>query len=201
MSAVTYKNFRVERYELVGNEHVSFYIEAHRETGYAFFIWIFDDLQKQLAQMHPQLADYIKGIRRGMAGYGPKEWEILDVLEAEEFDFKKYFVEYLENNADMVRDEVKRQTALRANKDPVVQQRLEEKMEVFDKYVQGNFINGSKFLDGLEKAIITWLVDHYPEVMEGDPEDIDQIKTIMINYMMPLGEKLMNHVSAVRKKR
>jgi hypothetical protein len=199
MSAVTYKNFRVERYELIGNEHVRIYIEAHQASGYAFFVWTFEQYRQKLAKIHPELARYIDDIRKGMSGYGPKEWEILDVLEEEGFEFEKYFIEYLDSNTAMVLDEIKRQTTHRS--DTVEQQQLEEKMQEFDKYVQGNFINGSKFLDGLEKAIVTWLVDNYPEVMEGDPEDIDQIKTIMINYMMPLGEKLMNHVSAVRKKR
>jgi hypothetical protein len=199
MADITYRKFTIKCYELVGNEHVSFYIEAHQATGYAFFIWIFAQYRQELAKMHPELAHYIDDIRKGMSGYGPKEWEILDVLQEEGFDFERYFIEYLENNTDMVVDEIKRQTALSSN--TVVQEQLEEKMQVFDKYVQGNFINGSKFLDGLEKAVVTWLVDNYPEVMEGDPEDIAQIKSIMVNYMMPLGEKLMNHVSAVRKKR
>ncbi len=199
MASITYTAFRIERKTLLGGEYVSFYIEACLPGGNAYFITTFDDYRKQLQSRHPELAAYIQDIRKGIGGYGPKEWEVLDVLEAEGFEFERYFIEYLDDKPEMVADEFERQQRLLSN--PGVMRKLNENLEVLSQYEGGDFINGDKFLDSLEKAILTWLMDNYPELTEAEPDDILALRTLMINHFRPFGEKVLDHITALRRRK
>ncbi len=198
MDNTNYSNFRIKEETLFGGEYVSFYVEAEQQAGKAFFTTTLAGLRDFLHQQFPSVAGYINAVRASMSGYGPKEFEILQVLKEEDFDFEQYMIRYIESKPGAVTEEIERQKAYFAN--PVQQQQLQKKLAVLDTYKSDNYINGDKFLDGLEKAILAYLIDNYPELTEAAPDDIKKLKHLLIDNVMNLGEKLVNHIMEIRRR-
>ncbi len=198
MEATSYSNFRIREQTLFGGQYISFYIEAEQQVGKAFFTIIFADLRDFLHQQFPSVAGYIDAVRTSMGGYGPKEFEILQVLREEEFDFEPYMIRYIESKPGAVAEQIEQQKAFFAN--PEQQKQLKEKLAVLDTYNHDNYINGDKFLDGLEKAILDYLIDNYPELTSAEPDDIRKLKHLLISDVMRLGEKLIKHIMEIRRR-
>lgn len=194
----TYTNFEITVENLFGDNLVSFEITAHQEGKSGRFCVFFHTLVPFLKKHYPEQGKYIQQIRKSLGGYGPKEDEVLAVLEEEDFDFEQYVILYIEKN-QQVEAEIERQTNMRNT--PETEEEKADFRAFFSKFeglIPKNPINKSKFLDTLEQVVLAHLIDNYPELTNAEPEDIEKLNTILGEYIPKLGYDLIDHIEDIR---
>ena len=195
----TYTDFKIQNYESFGDDNITFFIYAHQNGKKAYIFLIYDHFIHFLEDHFPQEAQYVKNIRKSLGGYGMKEKEVVDILLEEEFDFQKYLIAYIESEENLVEEEIERQN--RIHSQPQRQEQIKQSLEKLDALKPHNPIKTSKFLDDLEKAILNHLLSQYPELTEGEPEDIKKLQDIFIRTIPNFGEKIIEHIYQIRDKK
>ena len=197
---ITYTNFEITVENLFGDNLVSFEITAHQEDKSGRFSVFFHSFIPFLKKQYPEQGKYIQQIRKSLGGYGPKEDEVLAVLEEEDFDFEQYVILYIEKNQH-VEAEIARQTNLRNT--PETEEEKADFRAFFSKFealIPKNPINKSKFLDTLEQVVLAHLIDNYPELTNAEPEDIKKLNIILGEYIPKLGYDLIDHIEDIRNR-
>jgi hypothetical protein len=192
----TYSNFKINIHDEYGDEYVSFSIYAHQGSEIALINLTLHFLRRYLQKNYPEEEKNISNVRNSLAGYGPKEKEVLETLIQEEFPFEKYVILYIESRATLVAEEIMRQKKLQNN--PIMQLQLEQKLQELEELIPSRPIKTSQFLDELEKAILKHLIDNYPELINAEPEDIRKLQVILVNFIPDFGIKLINHIEDIR---
>jgi hypothetical protein len=192
----TYSDFHIQIDNNFGDEFVSFFIFAHRGERKAYFSVLLHYLRRFLSTDYPKEAAYINQIRDNLGGYGPKEKEILEVLQEEEFDFQKHLIAYLESEEGLIEAEMERQQKLYEN--PENKQKIIAGLTALNDAVPINPVKSSQFLDGLEKAILTYLIDNYPELTEGKAEDIRKLNSILSRAIPNFGGEIIDLIEEIR---
>lgn len=194
----TYTDFEITVENLFGDNLVSFEITAHQEGKSGRFNVFFNSLVPFLKKHYPAQGKYIQQIRKSLGGYGPKEEEVLAVLEEEAFDFEQYVILYIEKYQH-VEAEIDRQTKLKNT--PETEEEKADFRDFFSKLealIPKNPINNGKFLDALEQVILKHLIDNYPELTNAEPEDIENLHEILSKYIPKLGYDLIDHIEDIR---
>lgn len=193
----TYSNFQIQIDDSFGDEFVSFLIFAHQGEQKAYFSVLLHYLRRFLAVNFPQEAAYINKIRDNLGGYGPKEKQILEVLQQEEFNFEKYLIAYLESEEGLIEAEIERQQKLHEN--PQNQQKIIAAFTALNDAIPQSAIKQSQFLDELEKVILKHLIDTYPELTEGNAEDIRKLKSILAKAIPNFGGEIIDLIEEIRE--
>lgn len=195
----TYTDFKIQNDESFGDDHITFFIYAHQNGKKAYLFLTYHYFIRFLEGNFPPEAEYINNIRKSLGGYGMKEKEVVDILLEEEFDFQKYLIAYIESEENLVEEEIKRQN--RIHSQPQMQEQIKQSLEKLDALKPHNPIKTSKFLDDLEKVILNHLLSQYPELTEGEPEDIKKLQHILIRTIPNFGEKIINLIYQIRDKK
>jgi hypothetical protein len=156
----------------------------------------FTFLRKFLYKKYPLEEQNICNVRNSLTGYGPKEIEVLETLLQEDFDFEKYLILFIESHDNLVAQEIERQKKLQYS--PEIQQEIQQQITSIKELIPAKPIKISKFLDELEKVILTHLVDNYPELINAEPEDIKELQHILVNFIPDFGIKLIDHIEDIR---
>jgi hypothetical protein len=193
-----YFNFHTHTNIDLGDPFVSFRIEAKNEDGHAYLITSLHPFRSFLKINYPNEAQYITDIRNSMTGYGPKEDKVLAKMEEENFPLEKFVIAYFDARPNMIRTEMDREKAYKA--DPTIAQKLQEKSKsIFANMpLDFQFIAQGVMFDQLEQKISGHLVDQYPEILNGKPEDIIEFRDILLTHIPKLGSAVIDLVEKIR---
>jgi hypothetical protein len=198
----TYKNFRISLDEAFGDPYVSLVIEAHQNGKVATISFPYSYWCRFVQNNYPKEGAYIAKVRNSLIGYGSKEDEMIQTLLEEGFPVEDFLIACIESYDNLVAKEIEREELLMKNApknqgEETASQILEE----LESFFPSNPIRFGKFLDGIEKAILTYLIDNYPELTEAGKEDIEKLENIMLNHIPQLGNELIEHIYEVREKK
>lgn len=196
MHNITYTRFHIDIDETFGDAFVFFRIHAHLGELEAFFGIGFHHFTQYLKQSHVEVSAYVEQVRRGLSGYGSKEKEVVEILLGEGFDFEGYVIAYLEQDRDRLAQEIERQAQLFSQ--PKTQEDAQRFMDSMQEVLPVAPLKTSYFLDELEKAILKHLLDSYPELSEGEPEDFAKLQRILVDAVPQLGVKVIDLIHAIR---
>ncbi len=187
--------------ELFGDDNIHFFIWVQKGEQRAKLFLSFFVLLDYFRSEEPDIARYCNDIRNQMGGYGPKHKAMLYQMIEEGFDFESYVRKYWlqASRQDHIEGDIEHQN--RAPQPPKEQQDLVQKLDGLKQTIPTNMLRSDDFLDNLEKHIISYLVDNYPEIMEGEAEDIKQFRSMMVKMMMGSGMDLLNHINRLRDRR
>ena len=194
-----YTDFKIEIEDSFGDEVVFLSINANKHNQKVYFTITLYKFHQFLSQHFPEIGDYFKSVRKSIAGYGAKEKEVLTILQQEDFDFQTYFIKYIESHKNIVDVVVAQQ--IENQKNLQFQHQIVQKVVELEKLKPKNPFKTSLFLDNLEKAMLGYLIDNYPELAQGESQDFEKLQTILGEYVPKLGEKLIAHIVDLRNRK
>lgn len=187
--------------ELFGDDNIHFLIWVHKGELRAELYLSFYMLLDYFKSEEPNIARYCDDIRNQMGGYGPKHKAVMYQMMEEGFDFESYVRKYWLQAArqDHIERDIEHQN--RAPLPPKEQQDLVQKLEGLNQAIPTNILRSDDFLNNLEKHIISYLIDTYPEIMDCEVEDIEKFRSIMVKMMLGSGMDMLNHINRLRDRR
>ncbi len=204
----TIENLHHKIEDFLGDDNVTFHFDIHISEPEEFLIknypFHYHELTHYLQEANPALHAYLSKIRKDIGGWGPKENKIFEALEPDTLNEVYKYVEecLLKRDWQLVyeREQKWKKMALEAK---VEEHKKIEK--VFDDLSEG-MPNASmmqrkfyRFAETVEKQIQATAVDIYPELMNGNAEQMDEFRYLFSREVSSMHERLSKHLESIRK--
>lgn len=172
-----------------------FYVTNESSTHLSL---IFSHFRKFMLQNYPIEEAYIDKIRLGISGYGTKEDIIVATLQSENFPFEKYITAYWESHFDWVEAEIERKKNTYLTNIQEDNKLQKQAAKIVENLKPHNPVKQSELLDELEQAVVTHLVEKFPELLNADAATILEFKNILSKHIPNLGMSMVNHINKIR---
>ncbi|MCY1660115.1 hypothetical protein [Chryseobacterium sp. SL1] len=167
---------------------IHIFIKAeNRKTADTPFIMSYNELMKFIGTCDPSAYDYLVKIRSGIRGYGPKQSEVLQVIQNESFDLEPFLLRYIQSKGDEFIEEFYQWC------DRVIQpeaqkenQKIAESLHktIEDSGMKEQNIRHQHFQDELDEAIHHVVVKNYPELFDNGDDDIQTYQSELIRVTL-----------------
>jgi len=148
----------------------------------------FDVIQRHIKYYYPEVGEYIRKIRSGIGGRGPKMAEICDVLDSENFDWNFYLRSWLDKHIDLCKEE-QRLFSFQTTPHAAEQQKgMDDLVEACKP--NKKMIVPELFDDHLETAIYNVVLADMPHIFDSDPKYILELREILSREVSHLGTRL-----------
>lgn len=166
---------------------------TYTKDGFQTYLFVpFTTFTYYLKEKHPKEEQYITNIRKNLGGYGPKQDKIVKQAVQENFDIEKYVIAYWEYNPKRLQEFTEQQKNwIKTNEEQGYkpQKKINEFLEDFKPH---NPIHTSKILDDLEQVVVNHIVNVFPELLNGEANDILKFRNILIEHIPKLGIDIIN---------
>ncbi len=202
LEKIEYRNFAIGYDEHFGHPHLTFSLDAFYGKYVGSLLTSYDKFRKYLKLKHPAIENYIESIRSSIDGYGPKEKEVLKILEQENFPLEAYVTLYFEEKKEEVIEQIKQQTEYRNTR---TQEDLEDKHKSYLKLKalqdESNFcyIDTNDLIENIEELCIQHRAKWFPNAMKKDSKN-KQLKKQLYFHLSTLSEDLMELLYAIKQR-
>lgn len=156
-----------------------------------FHFFQFDQLTKWTKEARPEIYNYIRSVRSGISGFGPKHSKMFQHFDDEGFDFKPLIKEYLEQTVDIETVYEWNQRIRQAT--PPQQERLQEGVDDLSSHFPAMKASTNKweeYADSLMEYATRRAVEIYPEITESDAEHIRALHDRLVRGVHQLADEI-----------
>lgn len=141
-----------------------------------------DQIGTYCAQAHPEAYRYMVAVSNGIHGRGPQQYKMLKVFEKDGFDLLPLANAYIRDHIDLDARHAHEVQMDALKKDPEFIRAMQEKQAALRACFSppSDSVRRSEQLeDDLLAYLNTKVLDLYPELLEGDPEQILALRDII----------------------
>jgi hypothetical protein len=171
--------------------YVFFCTETHPEV-YIPMMFTLDQLIDFISSEEQETGAYLKQIRTGLRGYGPKHSKVLEIITEEGFDLTPYIYQMVESKDDEeIEDHLEWCDRLRM---PENQQSIKESVEGLDKSLDENMIKShmtmNNFRDEMDQTLHELTLKYFPALFEMDQKNIEAYKDVLVRITLQFSEDI-----------
>lgn len=181
--------------DTTGDDFIFIYVFFHTETHpevYIPMMFTLDQLIDFILSQDPETGAYLKQIRVGLRGYGPKHSKVLEILTEEGFDLEPYIFRMVESkDTEEIEDHLEWCDRLRT---PEHQQNIRDSVEHFNNSLDQNMITKqmtmNNFRDEMDQTLHELVLKYFPTLFEMDKKNIEAYKDTLVRVTLQFSEEI-----------
>lgn len=183
--------------ETTGDDLMDFDVLIEVE-GHKHWAWVpFDFVVDHCKTHHPEIAKYIRSVRKNVKGLGPKHSKMFEIMDEEGFDLLPYIYSCMKGdyNLPQVIEKIRYPRASRSgiidkdgNVTPVDFSEKADELEDVMAEMRKSTIRNEAFMDDLLEYLNEQAMERYPEIFNAEPELIKEYEKNLISWVRNIGE-------------